>query len=55
MPNFHENYIHHVILGHEEREADLDRGHAPVRGIESPPIEQDPDVTSQSQSIHIFI
>ena len=55
MPNFHAKYIHHVFLGHVEREADLDRGHALVRGIETHPIELDPDVTSQSQSIHIFI
>ena len=42
------------LLGHVEREADLDRGHALVREIETHPIELDPDVTSQSQSIHIF-
>ena len=44
-----------LFLGHVEREADLDRGHALVREIETHPIELDPDVTSQSQSIHIFI
>ena len=54
MPNFHAKYIHH-ILGHVEREADLDRGHALVREIETHQIELDPDVTSQFQSIHIFI
>ena len=54
MSNFHAKYIHHVFLGHVEREADLDRGHALVREIETHPIELDPDVTSQSQNIHIF-
>ena len=55
MPNFHAKYIHHVFLGHVEREADLDRGHALVREIETHPTELDPDVTSQSKSIHIFL
>ena len=55
MPNFHAKYIYHVFLGHVEREADLDRGHARVREIETHPIELDPDVISQFQSIHISI
>ena len=55
MPIFPAKYIYHVFLGHVEREADLDRGHALVREIETHPIELDPDVTSQSKSIHIFL
>ena len=47
----------HIIsfLGPVEGKADLDRGHALVRKIETHPIELDPDVTSQSKSIHIFL
>ena len=55
MSNFYLKYIHHVFLDHVEREADLDRGHALVREIETHPIELDLDVTSLFQSIHIFI
>ena len=54
MSNFYLKYIHHVFLDHVEREADLDRGHALAREIEPHLIELDPDVTSQSQNIHIF-